>query len=75
MRIVIKIGSSTLTHSTGKLNLRTIERLVRAMSDIKNKIVALTVTPYQLFINIAVMTKMIIHMQYNNLITMTDQQI
>ncbi len=37
MRIVIKIGSSTLTHSTGKLNLRTIERLVRAMSDIKNR--------------------------------------
>ena len=37
MRVVIKVGSSTLTHSTGKLNFRTVERFVRVMADLKNK--------------------------------------
>lgn len=36
-RIVVKIGSSTLTHSTGKLNLRRIELLARTLSDLKNR--------------------------------------
>ncbi len=35
-RIVVKIGTSTLTHETGKLNLRRIEALARVLSDIKN---------------------------------------
>ncbi len=35
-RIVIKVGSSTLTHSTGQLNLRRIESLVKTLSDLKN---------------------------------------
>lgn len=35
-RIVIKVGTSTLTHATGHLNLRRIETLVRVLSDIKN---------------------------------------
>lgn len=35
-RIVIKIGTSTLTHSTGRLDLRHIETLARVISDIKN---------------------------------------
>ena len=35
-RIVIKIGSSTLTHQTGMLNLRQIESIVKILSDIKN---------------------------------------
>jgi glutamate 5-kinase len=35
-RIVVKIGSNTLTHSTGKLNLRRMETLVRTLSDFKN---------------------------------------
>ena len=35
-RIVIKVGTSTLTHSTGALNLRRIEALVLALSDFKN---------------------------------------
>lgn len=35
-RLVIKIGTSTLTHATGALNLRRIETLVRTLSDIKN---------------------------------------
>ena len=35
-RIVIKIGSSTLTHQTGRLNLRRIEALVKIVSDFKN---------------------------------------
>ena len=35
-RIVVKIGTSTLTHDTGKLNLRRIETLARVLSDIKN---------------------------------------
>lgn len=36
-RIVIKVGSSTLTHkSTGNLNYSKLENLVRAISDLKN---------------------------------------
>ncbi|GHU37723.1 glutamate 5-kinase [Clostridia bacterium] len=35
-RIVIKIGSATLTHVTGRLNLRRIESLVKTIADIKN---------------------------------------
>ena len=36
MRIVIKLGTSTLTHSTGKLNIRRVEELCRVCSDLKN---------------------------------------
>lgn len=36
MRIVIKIGTSTLTHSNGSMNIRHIERLCRVISDLKN---------------------------------------
>ena len=36
MRIVIKVGTSTLTHSTGKLNIRRVELLCKVMSDLKN---------------------------------------
>lgn len=35
-RIVIKVGTSTLTHKTGLLNIRRIERLVKVLADIKN---------------------------------------
>lgn len=36
MRIVIKVGTSTLTHKTGRLNIRRVESLVRVFSDLKN---------------------------------------
>ena len=36
MRIVIKIGTSTLTHSSGNLNIRHIEQLCKVTSDLKN---------------------------------------
>ena len=36
MRIVIKVGTSTLTHKTGNLNIRHVEKLCRVMSDLKN---------------------------------------
>ena len=36
MRIVIKVGTSTLTHGTGKLNIRRVELLCKVMSDLKN---------------------------------------
>ena len=36
MRIVIKIGTSTLAHATGRLNIRRVEELVKVMSDLKN---------------------------------------
>ncbi len=36
-RLVVKIGTSTLTHSTGKLNLKRIEVLARTLSDLKNE--------------------------------------
>ena len=36
MRIVIKIGTSTLAYSTGHLNIRHIEKLCKVVSDVKN---------------------------------------
>lgn len=36
MRIVIKIGTSTLTHKTGRINIRRVEELCKVISDIKN---------------------------------------
>ncbi|MBR7071367.1 MAG: glutamate 5-kinase [Clostridia bacterium] len=36
MRIVIKVGTSTLAHPTGRLNVRRVESLCRVMSDLKN---------------------------------------
>ena len=36
MRVVIKIGTSTLTHKSGRENIRRIEALCKAVSDIKN---------------------------------------
>ncbi len=36
MKIVIKIGTSTLTHESGRVNLRRVSHLCRVISDIKN---------------------------------------
>ena len=36
MRIVVKIGTSTLAHATGHLNIRRVEQLCKVLSDIKN---------------------------------------
>lgn len=36
MRIVVKVGTSTLAHSTGRLNIRLVEKLCKILSDIKN---------------------------------------
>ena len=36
MRIVIKIGTSTLAYATGQLNIRRVEALCKTMSDIRN---------------------------------------
>ncbi|VBB07881.1 glutamate/acetylglutamate kinase [Lucifera butyrica] len=36
-RIVVKVGTSTLTHGTGKLNYLRIEKLVRDLSDLVNQ--------------------------------------
>jgi len=35
-RLVVKVGTSTLTYENGLLNLRRVESLVRVLSDIKN---------------------------------------
>ncbi|MBQ7047068.1 MAG: glutamate 5-kinase [Oscillospiraceae bacterium] len=35
-RIVIKLGTSTLTHKTGRLNIRRMENLVKVMADLQN---------------------------------------
>ncbi len=35
-RIVVKVGTSTLTHKTGRLNIRRMERLVKVLADIQN---------------------------------------
>lgn len=36
MRIVIKVGTSTLAHATGNLNIRRVEQLCKVLSDLKN---------------------------------------
>lgn len=36
MRVIVKVGTSTLTHKTGNLNIRHIEILCRVLSDLKN---------------------------------------
>ncbi len=36
MRIVVKVGTSTIAHSTGRLNIRHIEELCKVLSDLKN---------------------------------------
>ncbi len=43
--VVIKLGTSTLTHESGKLNLRRMEKIVRAISDLQgagNKVIVVT---------------------------------
>ncbi len=35
-RIVIKVGTSTLTYKTGNINLRRVKKLVEVLSDLKN---------------------------------------
>ena len=36
MRIVVKVGTSTLAHAGGRLNIRRTEHLVKVLSDLKN---------------------------------------
>ena len=36
MRIAVKVGTSTLAHSTGNLNIRHVEDLCKVLSDLKN---------------------------------------
>jgi glutamate 5-kinase len=35
-RVVIKLGTSTLTHRTGRLNIRRVEKLVKVFADLEN---------------------------------------
>ena len=37
MRIVVKVGTSTLAYGTGRLNIRHTEQLVKVLSDLKNE--------------------------------------
>lgn len=36
-RVVIKVGTSTLTYESGHLNIRRVEKLVKVISDLKNQ--------------------------------------
>ena len=36
MRVVVKVGTSTLAHTTGRLNIRRVEQLCRVLSNLKN---------------------------------------
>ena len=36
MRIVVKVGTSTLAYATGRMNIQRTERLCKALSDLKN---------------------------------------
>ena len=35
MRIVVKVGTSTLAHATGRLNIKRIEQLCKILADLK----------------------------------------
>ena len=35
-RIVVKVGTSSITYPTGKINLEKMERLVRELADLHN---------------------------------------
>lgn len=35
-RVVVKLGTHTLTHKTGRLNIRRVEKLVKVLADIQN---------------------------------------
>ena len=35
-RVVVKVGTTTLTHGSGLLNYRRLERLVKTLADLKN---------------------------------------
>ena len=37
MKIVVKVGTSTLAHATGRMNIRHVEKLVKVLSDLKNE--------------------------------------
>jgi len=37
MRVVVKVGTSTLTHPSGLLNIRRVEKICRTLSDLKNR--------------------------------------
>ena len=37
-RIVVKVGTSTLTHKTGRLNIRRVEQLVKTLADLYNAV-------------------------------------
>ena len=41
MRIVVKLGTSTLAHGTGHLNIRRVEEICKVISDIKNFLFAI----------------------------------
>lgn len=36
-RVVVKVGSSTLTHSTGLLNLKSLDNIVKQITDLSNR--------------------------------------
>ena len=36
MRITVKVGTSTLAHATGRLNIQRMEGLCKVLSDLKN---------------------------------------
>ena len=36
MRIVVKVGTSTLAHATGRMNIRRVEALCKVLCDVKN---------------------------------------
>ena len=41
-RIVVKVGTSTLTYDTGKINIRRMSKLAQVLSDLKNAGVEVT---------------------------------
>lgn len=36
MRLVVKVGTSTLAHATGRMNIRRVEQMCKVLSDLKN---------------------------------------
>ena len=54
-RIVIKVGTSTLTYDNGNINLTRIEKLTRVLSDLMNSASALLMSLVNSLENIAIL--------------------
>ena len=65
-RIVVKVGSSTLTYDNGKPNIRRIEQLVRTISDLREGMelpgIVGNITNFGAFVDIGIKENGLVHL-------------